>query len=180
MTGVHSFLCLPFALLVKDDSHITKLAHCESPAQCIFTKQAHPGNQPSPCLFCSRWWGFANWLSRLQTANSASSGRHHSSPKQNTLWRRMITRVSYRPLRISLRGECRGYWEILSAWAPVSGLWLVGLALPCFCLHFQGWVPERIEALSCFVPAQNASLWPVKAFSVSAGSSRPLKQELAS
>ena len=120
-----------------------------------------------------RWWGFANWLSRLQTANSASSGRHHSSPKQNTLWRRMITRVSYRPLRISLRGECRGYWEILSAWAPVSGLWLVGLALPCFCLHFQGWVPERIEALSCFVPAQNASLWPVKAFSVSAGSSRP-------
>lgn len=59
--------------------------------------------------------------------------------------------------------------------SPAAGLlylrcnWLV-LPSPCFYFHFQGSVPERIESLSCFVPAKDASFWHVKALSVTAWS----------
>lgn len=126
-----------------------------------------PYNHMCPCLFCSRWWGFANWLSRLQTANSALSGQLPSSPKQNTLWRRMIMPASYRLLRISLRGEFRGPAGGSRAAGPLylGCNWLVLLS-QCFCFHFGGWGPGTIEVSSYFAPAKDASLWYVKALSV--------------
>lgn len=55
--------------------------------------------------FHSRWWGWENWLSRLQTANSALSARRPSSLRLSSRWRRMITLASCKQLKISLKGK---------------------------------------------------------------------------
>lgn len=55
--------------------------------------------------FRTRWWGWENWLSRLQTANSASSARHPSSLRLSSHWRRTITLASCKLLKTSLKGK---------------------------------------------------------------------------
>lgn len=68
-------------------------------------------------------------------------------------------RASCRLLRTSLRGECGGCWEA-SCWVSVSPGWLVGLAF----VSFSRLSTNRIDALSCFVRTEDASLWHVRAF----------------